>query len=136
MCQSPIQSLPPLPCTEKRPFSLLYSHHASFLQCMTHSPCRERLVDDVAKWFCKLASIFSLSRNDKMMSMVYVGRRKLRRTTPQRLLEGRAMLFTNSGDSTRANTSTPSSCIAILARIKKREDVIDFSCRNGLHDRL
>ena len=96
-----------------------------------NSSCRERLVDDVGKWVGKLADIFSLSRIDKMLSMVYVGR-----MTPQRLLERRAMLFTDPRDSTGANTSRPSSCIAILARIKKREDVIDSSSRNRLHDGL
>ena len=94
------------------------------------------MVDDVGKWVGKLASIFSLSRIDKMLSMVYVGRRKLSRTTPQRLLERRTMLFMDPRDSTGANTSRPSSCIAILARIKKREDVIDSGSRNRLHDRL
>ena len=98
-----------------------------------NSSCGEGLVDNVGKWFGKLASIFSLSRIDKMLSMVYVGRRKLSRMTPQRLLERRAMLFTDSRDSTRANTSRSSSCIA---RIKKREDVIDSSSRNRLHDVL
>src|SRR5271170_1682322 len=83
MCQSPIQSLPPMPCTEKRPFALLYSHHASFLQCMTHSPCREGLVDDVGKWFFKLASIFCLSRNDEMMGMVLCAMRDLRYSNNQ-----------------------------------------------------
>ena len=77
-----------MPFTEKRLFLLLYSHHASFLQSMMNSLYGERLVDDVGKWFGKLASIFSLSRIDKMLSM-YVGRRKLSRMTPQRLLERR-----------------------------------------------
>ena len=94
------------------------------------------MVDDVGKWFGELASIFSLSRIDKMLSMVYVGRRQLSRMTPQRLLQRRAMLFMDPRDSTRANTSRPSSCIAILARIKKREDVIDSSSRNRLHHGL
>ena len=85
------------------------------------------MVDDVGKWVGKLANIFSLSRIDKMPSMVYVGRRKLSMTTPQRLLERRVMLFMDPRDSTGANTSRPGSCIAILARIKKREDVIDAS---------
>ena len=97
---------------------------------------REGLVNDVGKWFGMLASIFSLSRIDKMLSIVYVGRRKLSRMTPQRLLERRVMLFMDPRDSTRANTSRPSSCIAILARIKKREDVIDSSSRNRLQDGL
>ena len=92
-----------------------------------NSSCRERLVDDVGKWVGKLADIFSLSRIDKMLSMVYVGRRKLSRTTPKRLLERRVMLFMDPRDSTGANTSRPSSCIAILSRIKKREDVVDSS---------
>ena len=100
-----------------------------------NSLCREGLVDDIGKWVGKLASIFSLSRIDKMLSM-YVGRRKLSRMTPQRLLERRVMLFMDPRDSTRANTSRPSSCIAILARIKKREDVIDSGSRNRLHDGL
>ena len=101
-----------------------------------NNSCGEVLVDDVGKWFGELASIFSLFRIDKMLSMVYVGRRKLSRITPQRLLERRAMLFTDPRDSPMANTSRPSSCIAILARIKKREDVIDSSSRNRLHDGL
>ena len=99
-----------------------------------NSLCREGLVDVVGKWVGKLASIFSLFRIDKMSSMVYVGRRKLSRTTPQRLLERRVMLFMDPRDSTGVNTSSPSSCLAILARIKKREDVIDSSSRNRLYD--
>ena len=58
-----------------------------------NSSCREGLVDVVGKWVGKLGSIISLSKIDKMLSMVYVGRRKLRRMTPQRLLERRAMLL-------------------------------------------
>ena len=94
------------------------------------------MVDNVGKRFGKLVSIFSLSRIDKMLSMMYVDRRKLSRMTPQRLLERRVMLFMYPIDSTRANTSRPSSCIAILARIKKREDVIDSCSRNRLHEGL
>ena len=92
-----------------------------------NSSCREGLVDDVGKWVGKLANIFSLCRIDKMPSMVYVGRRKLSRTTSQILLERRVMLFIDPRDSTGANTSRPGSCIAILTGIKKREDVIDAS---------
>ena len=125
-----------MPFTEKRPFSLLYRHHASFLQGMTNSAWRERLVDNVGKWFGELGSIFSLSSIDKMFSIVYISRRKLGRATPQRLLEGRAMLFTDPRGSTRTITSRASSCIAIFARIKKRENVIDFSSRNRLYDGL
>jgi hypothetical protein len=125
-----------MPFAEKRPFSLLYSHHTSFLQVTTNSSWREGFVDDVCKWFGKLASIAGLSRIDKMLSMVYVGRRKLGRTTSKRLLEGRAMLFTDPRDSTRTDTSRFSSCIAIFARIKEREDVFDFSSRNRPHDGL
>ena len=58
-----------------------------------NSSCGEGLVDNVGKWFGELASIFSLSRIDKMLSMVYVGRRKLSMMTLQRLLERRAMLL-------------------------------------------
>ena len=101
-----------------------------------NSSCREGLVVDVGKWFGELASIFALSRIDKMLSMVYVGRRKISKMTPQRLLERRAMIFMDPRDSTRANISRPGSCIAILARIKKREDVIHSSSRNRLHDGL
>src|SRR5277367_7027332 len=136
MCQSPIQSLPSMRFIEKRSFLLLYSHHASFLQATTNSACRERLVDNVGKWFGELGSILCLPRIDKMLSMVYVGRRKLGRMTLKRLLEGRAMLFMDPRDSTRANTSRLSSCIAIFARIKGREDVFDFSSRSRLHSGL
>jgi hypothetical protein len=68
--------------TEKRPFSLLYSHHSNFSQGTTNSRCRQGLVDNVGKWFGELSCIGDLARNDKMLSMVYIGRRKLGRTTP------------------------------------------------------
>ena len=46
------------------------------------------------------------------------------------------ILFMDPGDSTRANTSRPSSCIAIFVGIKKGEDVIDSSSRNRLYNGL
>src|SRR5256885_16287960 len=72
-----------MPFTEKRPFSLLYRHHASFLQGTTNSAWRERLVDNVGKWFGELGSIFQPSSIDKMFSIVYISMRKLGRVTPR-----------------------------------------------------
>src|SRR5262245_7256731 len=76
VCYCPIQSLPPIFFAVKRSFSLLNRPHFCIPQNLTNSACRERLVDDIGKWFGELGSIFSLPSIDKMLSMVYISRRK------------------------------------------------------------
>jgi len=53
---------------------------------------------------------------------------------PLETFEGKSNTFTDPRDSTRTNTSRFSSCIAILARIKEREDMVDSSSRYRFHE--
>jgi hypothetical protein len=72
---------------EKRLFSLDHSLQACIFQVTMHSSCRERLVDDVLKWFGDLCGIFSLPSAKKMDSMVGIGGGELGGTPTQGLLE-------------------------------------------------
>ena len=62
---------------KKGTFGLDYSFHTRLFQVSANSTGRERLICDIDKCFGSLDSIFSLSRDNKILSMSNVGRRKL-----------------------------------------------------------
>jgi len=113
--------------TEKRPLPLHHSLHPSLTQVTMNSLSRERLVDNVTNCFGDLDSIFSLSGSDKMNCMTSVGWGELGRVTTQGLLKRRTMLGAKPRDSTDIDTSGGRYLVSRIARIKKKEDVIDLN---------
>ena len=82
---------------EDWPFLLHHRLHALFLQAVSNSLGRERLVGKVLKRFGHLDSIISLSSANKSNGMTNVGVRKLGRTTTRGFVKVGAMSVAYSG---------------------------------------
>ena len=119
---------------EDWPFLLHHRLHALFLQAVSNSLGRERLVGKVLKRFGHLDSIISLSSANKSNGMMNVGVRKLGRTTTRGFVKVGAMSVAYSGYGRLGYTSERRDVIARMTRIKEMKDVGSLRCRESFHD--
>ena len=85
---------------------------------------RDELVDNAAKCFANLNSIFSLERDDKMNTMLNIGRGEKRRIFTRRFLKGRTMLGAKSADGTGMYSRRVRDFMSRFARIKKMKNML------------